>query len=228
MAVIVVAPAPALAVLEVDGVTVCVIAPVVESSSHEPEQDESAEVVVESPVAVLSALGLEVIVVPPVLLLLDDDGLTVKLLPDTVPEPLADGLDDAVASPPVVLLLVIEPALAEASPLEPSSALPVVAVAVAGAPAVVPFVVELALAPEPLTVPVPVAVIGAVTLVSPTVAVLAWVAPVVMVVAPPATALLSTDGLTVCEMSPVVPSQLERNKNKQADVASVLVSAPLA
>ena len=227
VALMLVAPLPALAVLEVDGATDCVMAPVLESSSHEPEHDESAVVVVVSPFAVLLALGLDVIVVPPVLLLLDDDGLTVRLFPETVPLPTADGLDDAVASPPYVLLVVFEVALPVAFPLGPSSPLPEVAVAVAGAPTVVPVVVELALAPDPLTVPVPFAVIGAVTLVSPVVAVLACVAPVVIVAPPfPAEAPLLTEGFTVCVMSPVVPSQLE--KNRQLEFASVFVGAPVA
>lgn len=166
------------------------------------------------------------IVVPPVLLLLYDDGLTVRLFPEIVPEPLAEGYDDAVALPPVVWLVVIEPALALASPLGPSSPLPEVAVEVAGAPTVLPVVVELALAPDPLTVPVPVAVMGAVRLVSPVVAVLAWVAPVVIVVAPlPALASLLTEGFTVCMMSPVVPSQ---ERSMQLEFAVVSVEAPFA
>jgi hypothetical protein len=108
-----------------------------------------------------------------------------------------------------VELVVDELAFALASPLGPSSALPVVAVAFAGPPVVVLLVFDVADAPDPETEAVPVAVIGALTLVAPTDAVLPWVVPAVMLVAPlPAVALLVTDGVTVCVMAPVLPASV--------------------
>jgi hypothetical protein len=112
--------------------------------------------------------------------------------------PCANGFDNTVALPPWVSLHVFEFALACAKPLPASSALPVVAVAVAGPPVVVEFVVVVAEAPEFDTEPVPVAVSGAVTLVAPTLAVLPCVVVELMLTAPPpAEAELVTDGVTV-------------------------------
>jgi hypothetical protein len=103
-----------------------------------------------------------------------------------------------VALPPWVSLRVDEFALACAAPLLPSSALPVVAVAVAGPPVVVELVLVVAEAPESDTEPVPVAVIGAVTFVAPTLAVLPCVVLELMLTAPPpAEAELFTEGVTV-------------------------------
>jgi hypothetical protein len=121
--------------------------------------------------------------------------------------PWAKGFDSTVALPPWVSLHVFEFALACAKPLLPSSALPVVAVAVAGPPVVVELVVVVAEAPESDTEPVPVAVSGAVTFVAPTLAVLPCVELALMLTAPPpAEAELFTDGVTVCVMAPELPS----------------------
>ncbi|MEO6795606.1 MAG: hypothetical protein ABI401_04655 [Candidatus Dormibacter sp.] len=225
-------PEPASAVLLTDGVTVWLIAPVAPLPSQSALQDEleSAQVEVAAPVAVLSALGLDVIVVFPVLFELSDDGSTVIWFPETVPVPYACGVEYTVALPPVVLLLVVEVPTAVASPLELSSLLPVAAVALPAPPVVVPLVVLVALAPEPVTLPFPVAVIGAVTLVLPMVALLLWLAPTVIEVGPPAVAELSVDGATDCVMAPVVPrlSQSDITKQLAVELADVVVSAPSA
>jgi hypothetical protein len=193
-------PLPASAVLLVEGVTVCVIAPVGPASSHSELHDrlELAVVMVSPPVAVLSASGLTWIDVLPPRLKLEEDGFTVIQLCEILPKPKPRGSDQTQASPPRVWLDVLETAFAQAGPLDPSSALPVVAVAVAAWPVVVDVVVELALAGDPLTVPVPFAVIPALTVVGPVDAELACDLLAVMVVAPlPAVAVLWTEGVTV-------------------------------
>jgi hypothetical protein len=86
----------------------------------------------------------------------------------TEPLPSADGELWTVALPPVVWLFVLDQAQAVAFPDGASSALPDTAVAVAGAPMVVLSVEVVALAPEPVTVPLPLAIIGAVNVVPAT------------------------------------------------------------
>lgn len=140
--VILVGPPPAFAELVTDGVTVCVIAPVLPSPL--PWLLELAPVVVDPPLAVLFASGDTVIEVLPVLLLLLASGETLMELPDTVPLPWAVGLLDAVDDPPEVLLVVTEVPVEVAFPLPPE---PDVAVPAAGAPVVVPVVVVVAEVP---------------------------------------------------------------------------------
>jgi hypothetical protein len=196
----VVGPPPAVAELLTEGVTVCVIAPVLPSHSDNMKQwrRESAEVSVKFPNARLVASGLTLMSVRPVLFQLLERGLTSSILPSTVPSPHADGLECTVALPPRVLLRVDEFALARAVPLLALTAFPVVAVAVAGPPVVVELVLVVAEAPEFNTEAVPVAVIGAVTFVAPTLAVLPCVVLELMLTAPPpAEAELFTDGVTV-------------------------------
>ncbi|MEO9006390.1 MAG: hypothetical protein ABI401_04650 [Candidatus Dormibacter sp.] len=83
--------------------------------------------------------------------------------------------------------------------------MPVVAVALDGPPVVVSVVVLVALAPEPLTVPVPLAVSGALTVVAPIVAELPWLVVAVILVAPlPALAELVTEGATFWVIAPVL------------------------
>jgi hypothetical protein len=211
LAAIVVAPLPAVAELLTDGVTVCEMAPVEPSHSDSKKQLRPvlAFVPVNPPEASLLAYGLLSMVVLPVWFELSALGCTYRLLPETEPVPDAYGFDETVALPPDVSLVVDELAFALASPLGPSSALPVVAVAFAGPPVVVLLVPDVADAPDPETEAVPVAVIGALTFVAPTDAVLPWVVPAVMFVAPlPADALLVTDGVTVCVMAPVLPASV--------------------
>lgn len=222
---------PALAALLVDGVTVCVIAPVGPASSQPLPHDrvESAMVMVDPPVAVLSASGELVIDVLPLELLLEAYGLTVTSLLVTSPEPDALGFDHTSALPPYVSLDVLELAWALALPLEASSAEPLVALAAAAAPVVVAVVVDVALAGEPLTVPVPVAAIPALTVVSPVVAELVWLVLAAIVVAPlPAVAELLTDGVTVCETAPVEPSHSDSKKQFRPVLAFVPVNPPEA
>jgi hypothetical protein len=112
-----------------------------------------------------------------------------------------------VALPPWVSLQVNDFALAVAGPLLLSSPLPVVAVAVAGPPVVVAIVLVEAEAPEFVTLAVPFAVNGAVTLVLPTVAELPWLVVALMVVGPlPAVAELLLVGVTVWMILPLLPS----------------------
>lgn len=218
------APPPAVAVLVVDGETVCVFEPVVpRSQSPHRKPPLLAAVSVGAPLAELSADGLKSIEVLPPLFELSAPGSTRRELPDTVPDPRAFAFDRAKASPPSVLLLVLETALAVAGPLP----LPV-AVAVAAPPVAVPLVSEVALAGEPLTMPVPVADMPALTVVSPTAAVLDCVCGAAIVRAPPpASAVLLTLGVTVCVLFPVVPRSQSRTR-KQPELARVVVMSPLA
>jgi hypothetical protein len=222
-------PLPAFAVLLVEGVTVCMIAPVGPASSHSllHHRLESAMVRVSPPVAVLSASGLTWMVVLPVRLLLEEDGLTVIELFETLPDPEARGLDQTEALPPWVQLDVLEKAFAVALPLEASSALPVVALDVAAAPVVRDVVIVLALAADPLTLAVPLAVIPALTVVSPVDAALVCELLVPMVVAPlPAVAELLTEGVTVWVIAPVLPSHSDSMKQRRLESAEVPVKFP--
>jgi hypothetical protein len=181
------------------------------------------------PVAVLLASGLTEIDVSPPRLWLEEDGLTVMLLCETSPKPEACGLDDTQALPPVVWLDVSEKAFAHALPLDASSALPVIAVEVAAWPVVCDVVMELALAGDPLTLPVPFAVIPALTVVGPVDAELVCELLAAMVVAPPpAVAELLTEGVTVCVMAPVLPSHSESMKQRRLESADVSVILPTA
>jgi hypothetical protein len=81
----------------------------------------------------------------PVLLLLEELGETVIVLPLTSPLPLADGLLLTDELPPFVVLDVVDDPLEVAVPLPPE---PLVAVDVAGAPAVVAPVVVAEVAPS--------------------------------------------------------------------------------
>jgi hypothetical protein len=147
-----------------------------------------------------------VIVVDPVVFQLVAFGVTVSELPSTAPVPTARGFECTVALPPWVSLQVHELALAFAGPLLLSSPFPVVAVAVAGPPVVVAIVLVEAEAPELDTVPVPVAVKGAVTLVAPTLAELPCVLVALMVVGPPpAVAELLLVEVTVWMILPLLP-----------------------
>jgi hypothetical protein len=94
---------------------------------------------------VLLALGETVMLVFPVLLELEELGETVIVLPLTSPLPLADGLLVTDELPPYVVLDVDDDPLEVAVPLPPE---PLVAVDVAGAPAVVAPVVVAAVAPS--------------------------------------------------------------------------------
>jgi hypothetical protein len=103
-----------------------------------------------------------------------------------------------VARPPEVWLFVLESAQAQALPDGASSALPDVALAVAGPPVVVLSVEVVALAPEPVIVALPVAIMGAVTVVPITEAPLVCAAEVLIDTGPlPAFALLLVEGVTV-------------------------------
>jgi hypothetical protein len=222
-------PLPAFAVLLVEGVTVCMIAPVGPASSQPllHHRLESAMVMVSPPVAVLSASGLILMEVRPVQLLLEESGLTVIELSETLPEPEASGLDQTQALPPRVLLDVLEEAFAQALPLDASSALPVVAFDVAAAPVVRELVIELALAGDPLTLALPFAVIPALTVVAPVDAELVCDVLLAMVVAPlPAVAELLTDGVTVCVIAPVLPSHSDNTKQWRPLSADVPVKFP--
>lgn len=194
------APLPAVAVLSTDGVTVWLTLPVVPSHSDIMKQLSPvlALVPVNAPFAVLFACGLTSIVVLPERFALEAFGVTHRLLWSTEPTPNANGLDQTLASPPVVVLVVDDQAFAFALPLIPSSALPVAAVALAAPPVVVLIVLDAADAPEFETAPSPSAVMGALTVVAPTVDELLCVVPAVMLVVPlPAVAVLVTDGVTV-------------------------------
>lgn len=129
-----------------------------------------AVVMVAPPVALLVAWGVSEMVVLPVRFLLNELGLTLMVLWLTSPKPNAWGLDHTEALPPLVELQVLDHALAFALPLDASSAVPVVALAVAAPPEVSEVVIELALAGEPLTMPIPAALMPALTVVSPTAA----------------------------------------------------------
>jgi hypothetical protein len=137
-------PLPDVAVLPVDGVTVCVIEPVVPS----PLPLVVPEVFVGAPCDVLSALGETSTVRLQPLLELLAEGDTVMVFPLTEPVPVAEGLLVVVELPPVVVLLVVEFELAFAAPdPDPSLADPLLADAVAAAPLVALPVVEPAPAP---------------------------------------------------------------------------------
>lgn len=142
-----------------------------------------------------------------------------------MPFPVAS--EEASPLPPEVWLDVQEVASAVALPLPSSSPLPEVAPAVAAAPVVVSWVAVVALAPESVTDPMPVAVIPAVTEVAPTEAPLVWLELAVMLVAPlPALALLEVEGATDCVMAPVLESSSQ--DPEQEESAEVVVGAPLA
>jgi hypothetical protein len=137
-------PLPEVAALPVDGVTVCVIDPVVPS----PPLLVVPEVVVGAPCDVLLALGDTLIVRLQPLLELLAEGVTVMVFPLTDPVPVAEGLLVVLELPPVVVLLVVEFELAFAAPdPDPSLADPLLADAVDGAPLVALPVVEPAAAP---------------------------------------------------------------------------------
>jgi hypothetical protein len=226
VALMVVGPPPAVAVLLLVGVTVWVIAPLLPSHSDSTKQWrlESADVLV-NPNALLVASGSLVIVVFPVLLLLSALGETVILLRSILAMPQADGLELTVAFPPRVSLQVNDFALAVAGPLLLSSPLPVVAVAVAGPPVVVAIVLVLAEAPEFVTLAVPFAVNGAVTLVLPTEAELPWVVVALIVVGPlPAVAVLLLVGVTVWMIAPLLPSHSDIAKQWRLSSAVVHVN----
>src|ERR1700737_2537394 len=120
--------------------------------------------------------------------------------------PQADGFERTEALPPRVSLQVNDLALAVAGPLLLSAPLPLVAVAVAGPPVVVAIGLVEVEAPEFVTLAVPFAVNGAVTLVVPTVAELPWVVVALMVVGPlPAVAELLLVGVPFGVMAPLLP-----------------------
>ena len=105
-------PLPEVAALPVDGVTVCVIDPVVPS----PPLLVVPEVVVAAPCDVLLALGDRLIVRLQPLLELLAEGVTETVFPLTDPVPVAEGLLVVFELPPVVVLLVVEFELAFAAP----------------------------------------------------------------------------------------------------------------
>ena len=137
-------PLPDVAVLAVDGVTVCVTEPVVPS----PLPLVVPEVVVGAPFDVLLALGdTSTVRLQPLFELLAE-GDTVMVFPVTDPVPFAEGLLVVLEFPPVVVLFVVEFELALAAPdPDPSLADPLLADAAAAAPLVALPVVEPAAAP---------------------------------------------------------------------------------
>lgn len=224
---IVTAPPPAVAMLLVIDPMVCVTSPVMPRSQSPQRMPPLLPTVSVLPlVAVLVAVGLRLMDVDPPLFELSALGATVTVLSVTVPEPRALFLDSAKASPPSVLFLVVDVAEAVAGPLEPLLASPVLASAVEFPPTAVPLVVEVALAGDPLIIPVPVADMPALTVVSPTAAVLDCVEGAEMVtLPPPAAAALLTVGLTVWVTFPVLPWSQSRTR-KQPVLARV-VTLPL-
>jgi hypothetical protein len=177
-----------------------------------------------NPNALLVASGSLVMVVWPVSFELSALGWTSRVLRSTLPMPQADGLECTVAFPPRVSLQVRDFALAVAGPLLLSSPVPVVAVAVAGPPVVVAIVLVLAEAPEFVTLAVPFAVNGAVTLVAPTLAELPWVVVALIVVGPlPAVAVLLLVGVTVWMIAPLLPSH-SHTRAAQCRLESAVVS----
>jgi hypothetical protein len=206
------------------------------------------------PVPVADGL-LVVVELPPVVVLVVVEFELAVAAPDPDPSlagpPLADAVDAAplvvfpVDDPPATPLLGTVPGSAAlfapapkvdegSPPIDGGSSrlslpLPLVAVAVAGPPVVVAIVLVEADAPELDTVPVPVAVKGAVTLVAPTVAELPCVVVALMVVGPPlAVAALLLVEVTVWMIGPLLPSHSDTRKQWRRESAVVSVTPNVA